>query len=373
MLGFGLSQFKFKSVVCVLREIFVNIFSAIDCKQNDNPSNYNSQDTICAGITAGGIDACQVRMTISNSHPATDSTHICLSGRQRRFIANTNSWSKILYRWNRFVRRWMRVAKSSRHLYECHISHAMDFECLQKWDDARTTTTAINDILCDNKNANRENTKRHFEAGWRFILNVKLVKINNTIRIQRKTYFFLYFCQNCKNVLVGGAQYSGNHENYIEADSNFGLQSGPYDVARHKQLSNRQRQTVCKCFPIEWRLQKFSLFNYRRILLDTSEPGVPDYVKHLKTVLEEENATVSNIILSHWHNDHIGGVEDVLQCIGNADGFLFYCMCTQFGLTEFDKIFFQTVMYGSTREQMPLTNMQPWKMSLLETWRTDRR
>lgn len=37
-------------------------------------------------------------------------------------------------------------------------------------------------------------------------------------------------------------------------------------------------------------------------------------------MLEQENATVSNIILSHWHNDHIGGVKDVLQCIEAADG-----------------------------------------------------
>lgn len=61
MLGFGLTQYKFNAGVCVLREIFVEIFSAKQCRRNDNPSFYNSRDTICAGITAGGVDACQVR------------------------------------------------------------------------------------------------------------------------------------------------------------------------------------------------------------------------------------------------------------------------------------------------------------------------
>lgn len=59
---------------------------------------------------------------------------------------------------------------------------------------------------------------------------------------------------------------------------------------------------------------------FRRILLDTGEPNVSEYVKHLKTVLEQEDATVSNIILSHWHNDHIGGVKDILRLIENANG-----------------------------------------------------
>lgn len=60
VLGFGLTQFTFNNVVCALREIFVDIFSPIECQRNANPSSYNSRDTICAGITAGGIDACQV-------------------------------------------------------------------------------------------------------------------------------------------------------------------------------------------------------------------------------------------------------------------------------------------------------------------------
>ncbi|XP_031627504.1 beta-lactamase-like protein 2 homolog [Contarinia nasturtii] len=57
----------------------------------------------------------------------------------------------------------------------------------------------------------------------------------------------------------------------------------------------------------------------RRILCDTGEPNKPDYIKHLKTVLRDEKATISDIILTHWHNDHIGGVRDVLQCLDDAN------------------------------------------------------
>lgn len=33
-------------------------------------------------------------------------------------------------------------------------------------------------------------------------------------------------------------------------------------------------------------------------------------------VLNEEDATISNIIVTHWHHDHIGGVNDVLNILG---------------------------------------------------------
>lgn len=52
---------------------------------------------------------------------------------------------------------------------------------------------------------------------------------------------------------------------------------------------------------------------FRRILIDTGEPNVLDYINKLSTVLKEEACDIDQILLSHWHNDHIGGVPDVLK------------------------------------------------------------
>ncbi|KAG8178787.1 hypothetical protein JTE90_022416 [Oedothorax gibbosus] len=51
----------------------------------------------------------------------------------------------------------------------------------------------------------------------------------------------------------------------------------------------------------------------KRLLLDCGNPSVPEYIKLLKDVLKEQNCSLQNIIISHWHLDHIGGVSDVLK------------------------------------------------------------
>ncbi|KAL8292892.1 hypothetical protein RQP46_000586 [Phenoliferia psychrophenolica] len=48
------------------------------------------------------------------------------------------------------------------------------------------------------------------------------------------------------------------------------------------------------------------------LLLDTAQ-GLPEYLPHLRSALSTyENPTVTDILLSHWHGDHIGGLADVL-------------------------------------------------------------
>lgn len=49
----------------------------------------------------------------------------------------------------------------------------------------------------------------------------------------------------------------------------------------------------------------------RRILLDTGERDKPEYVRALSQVLASENATLQEIVVTHWHPDHVGGVHDV--------------------------------------------------------------
>lgn len=49
---------------------------------------------------------------------------------------------------------------------------------------------------------------------------------------------------------------------------------------------------------------------------------MPEYIKHLNSVLREEKAYISAIVLTHWHHDHVGGVKDVLK-INKNKGYYF--------------------------------------------------
>ncbi|KAM0727995.1 Endoribonuclease LACTB2 [Formica fusca] len=51
---------------------------------------------------------------------------------------------------------------------------------------------------------------------------------------------------------------------------------------------------------------------HRRVLVDSTETKTADaYIKLLKNVLNEEKATIEHLVITHWHHDHIGGVEPV--------------------------------------------------------------
>lgn len=54
----------------------------------------------------------------------------------------------------------------------------------------------------------------------------------------------------------------------------------------------------------------------RRVLVDSTEAKTADaYVKLLDSVLSEENATIEHLVVTHWHHDHIGGVESVRNLV----------------------------------------------------------
>lgn len=50
----------------------------------------------------------------------------------------------------------------------------------------------------------------------------------------------------------------------------------------------------------------------KRILIDTGE-GNRIWPRNLREALEQENAEVEMVILTHWHPDHVGGVKDVFD------------------------------------------------------------
>ena len=49
-----------------------------------------------------------------------------------------------------------------------------------------------------------------------------------------------------------------------------------------------------------------------RILIDTADGQQPEYFGNLKQYLQDENVTLSKIILTHWHGDHTGGVNELV-------------------------------------------------------------
>lgn len=52
-------------------------------------------------------------------------------------------------------------------------------------------------------------------------------------------------------------------------------------------------------------------FSCSRILIDTGSPDKSDYIKMLKDTLDKYKAELERVIITHWHQDHIGGVKEV--------------------------------------------------------------
>ncbi|KAJ8966397.1 hypothetical protein NQ317_009629 [Molorchus minor] len=65
----------------------------------------------------------------------------------------------------------------------------------------------------------------------------------------------------------------------------------------------------------------------RRILIDTGDADVPQYINHLRSVLNYEEIDLAHIFISHWHHDHIGGIPDILESLGEKTK---YCQMWKF-------------------------------------------
>jgi len=80
---------------------------------------------------------------------------------------------------------------------------------------------------------------------------------------------------------------------------------------------------VLGCNPSHMTLQGTNTYligsGQKRLLIDAGEGHVPEYTLNLKKALESERCSLTDLVITHWHHDHVGGVQDVVQLVGCKD------------------------------------------------------